>query len=158
VLTAHVVDHSARVQELLDRKIGAAARAAAEVLSASYKNALQSKVSPKHSEPGEIPHAYNGPARGGYRSPESYGNPDGKNNYGQVDFLSDYIDSASSENGTSAVVGFSQAPHVAGRQENYLLDYDQTDRPWTRPVFDDTRAEMKDAAISALKSDQSVPF
>lgn len=154
MLTARVIDHRVRIQEMLNRKIGDACAVAAEVLAVAYKDALASVVAPPHSEPGEIPHAYNGPARGGYRSPASYGNPDGKNNYGQVAFLSEYIDSAPTKKGDSAVVGFLQAPHIGGRDENYLLDYDQTNRPWTGPVFNDTRAEMKKEFIASLK----VPF
>ena len=150
MLTARVIDHRVRIQEMLNRKIGDACAVAAEVLAVAYKKALQETEAPPHSKPGEIPHAYLGWKPGGFRNANA-DVPPYRNNPGQVAFLSEYIDSAPTKKGDSAVVGFLQAPHIGGRDENYLLTFDQTNRPWTGPVFDDTRSEMKKEFIASLK-------
>ncbi len=153
MLTARVVDHRVRIQEMLNAKIGDACAVAAEVLAVAYRRALQKTEAPPHSKPGEIPHAYLGWKPGGFRVLNDSDSSE-INNPGQVAFLSEYIDSSPTKKGDSAVVGFLQAPHIGGRDGNYLLIFDQTNRPWTGPVFDDTRAEMKKEFIASLK----VPF
>lgn len=52
--------------ERLQRRIQGACEAAASELSSQYKETLLAIQSPKHSEPGQIPHRYDGYREGGY--------------------------------------------------------------------------------------------
>ena len=168
VLTARVVDHRVRIQEMLNAKIGAACKAAADRLADSYVAGLQAQQAPEHSVPGQIPFRYDGHKEGGFGpvhlplqanntplSPQRYASV-------QSDFLATYIESGFGNNNGS-VVGFAPS-HVARRSQNYLLQWNDgttpeqpgVTRPWVKPIYDFAKQDMVADAVEALKT--SVPF
>lgn len=165
MLTAHVIDHSERIKEKIRDKVAAACVAAAEVLAEKYRQELQASQSPPHSRPGEIPHAYLGHREGGWGPRFERGQPNNTPQSGfdstQIGSLAIYIEAGTS--GTGAVVGF-EPSHVGNRSQNYLIEWDQgrvrggrgRRRPWIRPIFDESKQRMKEAAIAAMKAD--LPF
>jgi hypothetical protein len=181
-------DRSKEFMQRLVQRANAACAAAAEELSDAYKVALSENEAPPHSSPGDIPHRYNGPARGGYdrtrRLTKFFKTPISKNNPYQVGFAGDqrtnlYTFIESSKGKSGAVVGFSgKGSHVADRRFNYLIAYDigadscpnplavsitpDQRRPWVRPVFDKVRNSLAATAATFLlsggESSGDVPF
>ena len=180
-------DRSGAFMQRLVEKANAACAAAAEELSEAYKRELSEIIAPPHSSPGNIPHAYDGPARGGYDRTKTLskllGVPITKNNPVEVGFaktqtdrLYTYIQSGSSNSG--AVVGFAKGgSHVSNRQYNYLIAYDlggdtcpnplavsitaNQQRPWIRPIFESVQESLADTVRSFLTAGEvsgDVPF
>lgn len=152
MLTVQFVDNSEKIKELLNKKLLASVGKAAQILSDSYQTGLQASIAPPHSRPGQIPHAYMGHKPGGYGPVNGEGEPNNTPLQGfastQSDFLSEYIDHGSQEvfGDIEAFVGF-RPSHVASRDMNYLIQHDQSGRPWIRPLYD----KNKDAMIAAAK-------
>lgn len=198
----------------IQKKVSAGCSAAAEVLADRYQQELLMEQAPPHSDPGQIPHKYDGIREGGYVAPEMRdewlastsgmpagmspgnigdifnvqfdpattfqfdGQPQGrvKNNQagefaktqGDDEFLATFIRSASTE--TGGVVGFTaEGSHVAHRDQNYLIQWDQgevpefpgVERPWVDEIYSMAKPDMRDAFQQILAgggSTDSVPF
>ena len=164
MLTARYEDHSDRVIEMLNRKLTAAIRAAAEHLADAYKYGLQLDESPEHSPPGQIPHRYLGHARDGYGPVNGENEPNNTPVQGfsgtQTDFLATYIDGGADDvfGVVNGYVGFLPS-HVTRRDQNYLLQWDQgtiprrlgVRRPWVDEIYDRNKVYIKADAKAAFE-------
>lgn len=193
--------------EVVRRRIQGACETAANTLAASYREELLATEAPPHSEPGQIPHRYDGYKTGGYGDPNADfgGESDGmdfddlseifniefdpaamrsnnrgfgdrvKNNtaprfaktQGDDEFLATFITYGSTE--TGGTVGFtSEGSHVAVREQNYLIHWDQgtvrefpgVERPWVDEIYAMAKPQMIEAfqAFLAGGSMSTVPF
>ena len=142
------VDHSDQIKEILNRKLLACVKAAAERIAESYVEGLQARFAPPHSSPGQIPHAFNGR--------NAYGEPNNSVLRGfaqdQETYLSNYIegDAFGRFGDVEGFVGF-RPSHVSGRAMNYLIAHDMEGRPWVRRLFDRNRSRIAAAAKTAFK-------
>lgn len=153
MITYRIVDHTEEVNEEIARRVQMLCDFAAKEISAAYRSqtdGLGATQAPPHSDPGQIPHYFNGRDQDGLpnNKPPEFARAQEQPLYKYIRPLLGA--GMPRKRSIKAVVGFGLNGHVANRRQNYLIRHDRQDRPWVIPIYLNHRDRIAARVINAL--------